>query len=111
MTEGASTTKRHSGAMEFLGMEGFSLFFCWMLLSFYWLFAEFFADMPAAARDGVQLFVFGGITFGYALLHFVGRHPAFDPFSKPLVAAVAAGTIMFPRDPRARRRRTPAPCS
>lgn len=96
MTEGTAAIKRHSGAMEFLGMEGFSLFFCWMILSFYWLFAEFFADTPSAARDGVQLFVFGGITLGYGILHFVGRYPAFDPFSKPLVAAVAAGTIMLP---------------
>ena len=45
------------GAMELLGVGGFALFFGWMLITFYWLFAIFLQGLPTGDRDMIQLFI------------------------------------------------------
>ena len=57
------------GAMELLGVGGFALFFGWMLITFYWLFAIFLQSLPTGERDTIQLFIFIGIALGYAICH------------------------------------------
>ena len=59
------------GAMELLGVGGFALFFGWMLITFYWLFAIFLQSLPTGERDTIQLFIFIGIALGYAICHFL----------------------------------------
>lgn len=41
------------GAMELLGVGGFALFFGWMLITFYWLFAIFLQSLPTGERDTI----------------------------------------------------------
>ncbi|WP_418237919.1 hypothetical protein, partial [Ellagibacter isourolithinifaciens] len=74
------------GAMELLGVGGFALFFGWMLITFYWLFAIFLQSLPTGERDAIQLFIFIGIALGYAICHFLGKRASYTPFSAPVLA-------------------------
>lgn len=71
MSRGAA--KQPMDAMELIGIIGFSFFFAWMFLAFYWLPVSLFEDMPDDQRDFMQLFTFVGLAIGYAGLHFLGR--------------------------------------
>ena len=72
MNRGAAV-RQPMDAMELVAIGGFSFFFAWMLLSFYWLPVSLFAGMPVAQRDFMQLPIFVGISIGYLGLHFLGK--------------------------------------
>lgn len=82
--------------MELLGIAGFAFFFGWMLVSFYWLFSEFPEGLPVAERDGIQLFVFFGLTLGYLVLHLLSKHSSFNPFSLPVRIASVVLAVLLP---------------
>ncbi|HIW75404.1 MULTISPECIES: helix-turn-helix transcriptional regulator [Gordonibacter] len=96
MDDSKAVSKRQIGAMELLGMGGFACFFGWMFVSFYWLFAVFIQDTPIAERDGIQLFVFAGITLGYLILHLVSKNARFDPFKLPVLIGSAVLALLLP---------------
>lgn len=84
------------GAMELLGVGGFALFFGWMLITFYWLFAIFLQSLPTGERDTIQLFIFIGIALGYAICHFLGKRASYTPFSAPVLAIETVFAAIVP---------------
>ena len=84
------------GAMELLAMGGFALFFGWMLITFYWLFAEFLQALPVGERDVIQLFIFAGIALGYLICHILAKRPSFTLFKAPVFAAEAVLSLAVP---------------
>lgn len=96
MDDGKTVDMRRIGAMELLGIGGFSCFFGWMLVSYYWLFAEFIQDTPVAERDAIQLFVFAGLALGYLSLHLLAKNSRFDPFRLSALATDAALALLLP---------------
>lgn len=96
MDEGKASSKRRIGAMELLGIGGFACFFGWMLVSYYWLFAEFIQDTPVAERDGIQLFVFAGMALGYLALHLASKSKKFNPFKLPALVTDAVLALLLP---------------
>ena len=84
------------GAMELLGVGGFALFFGWMLITFYWLFAIFLQGLPTGERDMIQLFIFVGIALGYAICHFLSKRASFTPFSAPVLATETVFAAIVP---------------
>ena len=75
------------GAMELLGVGGFALFFGWMLITFYWLFAIFLQSLPTGERDTIQLFIFIGIALGLVLAAFRSPFRACPPRSSSVLRA------------------------
>lgn len=96
MDDGNAVSKRRIGAMELLGIGGFACFFGWMLVSFYWLFAEYIQDVSVAERDVVQMFVFVGLVLGYFVLHLAGKNKRFDPFRFTWLVVAAVLAILLP---------------
>ena len=96
MDDGKTVDMRRIGAMELLGIGGFSCFFGWMLVSYYWLFAEAIQDTPVAERDAIQLFVFAGLALGYLSLHLLAKNSRFDPFRLSALATDAALALLLP---------------
>ena len=84
------------GAMELLGVGGFALFFGWMLITFYWLFAIFLQSLPTGERDTIQLFIFIGIALGYAICHFLGKRASYTPFSALVLAIETVFAAIVP---------------
>lgn len=84
------------GAMELLGMGGFALFFGWMLITFYWLFAIFLQGLPIGERDMIQLFIFIGIACGYTICHFLSKRSSYTPFSMPVLAIETVFAAVVP---------------
>ena len=84
------------GAMELLGVGGFALFFGWMLITFYWLFAIFLQSLPTGERDMIQLFIFIGIALGYAICHLLGKRASYTPFSAPVLAIETVFAAIVP---------------
>ncbi len=84
------------GAMELLAMGGFALFFGWMLITFYWLFAEFLQVLPVGERDVIQLFIFAGIALGYLMCHVLAKRASFTLFKAPVFAAEAVLSLAVP---------------
>lgn len=70
MSAEKAATKRRIGAMELLGIGGFSFFFGWMLTSFFWLFTFFPAHYSIGQRCIIQAFILVGMLAGYLILHF-----------------------------------------
>ncbi|MEG0016718.1 MAG: hypothetical protein RR747_09090, partial [Gordonibacter sp.] len=89
MDDGNAVSKRRIGAMELLSIGGFACFFGWMLVSFYWLFAEYIQDVSIAERDVVQMFVFAGLVLGYFVLYLAGKNKRFDLFKIKWLATTA----------------------
>lgn len=96
MDEGKDATKHRIGAMELLAMGGFTFFFGWMFVSFYWLFTELLPGYSVAERDIIQLFVFAGLAIGYTALHFVGKSDKYDPFKVFVLAAETVLVVLLP---------------
>lgn len=84
------------GAMELLSMGGFALFFGWMLITFYWLFAIFLQALPIGERDAIQLFIFAGIAIGYLLCHVMAKNPSFTVFKAPVLAFETVFVLAVP---------------
>ena len=84
------------GAMELLGVGGFALFFGWMLITFYWLFAIFLQGLPTGERDMIQLFIFIGIALGDLICHFLGKRASYTPFKTPVLVAEAVFAAIVP---------------
>lgn len=84
------------GAMELLGVGGFALFFGWMLITFYWLFAIFLQGLPTGDRDMIQLFIFIGIALGELISHFLGKRASYTPFKTPVLAIEAVFAAIVP---------------
>lgn len=96
MKEDRAVSKRRLGAMELLGICGFAFFFGWMLVAFYWLFVIFLQDIPIALRDGIQLFIFIGMTSGYVVLHLVAKRLELSRIAVPLLATETILTLLLP---------------
>lgn len=96
MNDGNAVSRRPLGAMELLSIGGFACFFGWMLISFYWLFAEYIQDASVAERDIVQAFVFAGLVLGYLALHFAGKNMHFNPFQFKWLATTAVLALSLP---------------
>ena len=84
------------GAMELLGVGGFALFFGWMLITFYWLFAIFLQGLPSGERDMIQLFIFIGIALGYLICHILGKRASYTPFKTPVLAIETVFAAIVP---------------
>jgi DNA-binding CsgD family transcriptional regulator len=63
--QGEISRQQHIGAMELFGAGGFSFYFAYALISFWWLFAEFPASSHGLARGAIQAFAFAGIPVCY----------------------------------------------
>jgi len=61
--------------MELFGIGGFSFYFAYALITFYWLFTEFPTNLTGAERGVVQGFVFLGVPLA---------HLAVSVFKRPL---------------------------
>ncbi|MEG2934761.1 MAG: helix-turn-helix transcriptional regulator [Gordonibacter sp.] len=96
MDDGNAVSKRRIGAMELLSIGGFACFFGWMLVSFYWLFAEYIQDVSIAERDVVQMFVFAGLVLGYFVLYLAGKNKRFDLFKIKWLATTAVLSMLLP---------------
>lgn len=83
-------------SMEILAVGGFSLYFGWLFICFYWLFCEFPPDIPLVMRDITQLFVFVGVPAGYAVIHFSSKLPSFNLFTLPLQIGEAVCAVVLP---------------
>ncbi len=94
--QGANAKMPGLEAVELVGILGFSLFFAWMFSCFYWLFAATLQDMDLSWRNLTQSLVFVGVVAGYALMHFLGRSAAFNPFKLPMVVACGACSLLLP---------------
>lgn len=78
--------------MELLAVAGFSLFFGWMISSFYWMFTYFPPDYTPIERCLVQGFIFVGIIVGYSTIHVYTRKRKYEVVSRiPLIV----GTILM----------------
>lgn len=92
---GTRNATRFMSPVELLSIVGFSLGIAWMLVVFYWLFCFFPSDVPAIARDFVQVWIFMGTGLGFVILHFLGRNPKFNlfPLRVALIEIAIATTI------------------
>lgn len=96
--EKKSTREQVKGleAVELVGILGFSLYFAWMFVCFYWFFAEALNDVDLGQRDLTQSFIFVGTVIGYILMHCLGKLASFSPFKLPFVAGCGVGVLLLP---------------
>lgn len=67
-------SKRRIGAMELLGIIGFSLLMGWGFTVFFWFFTYYPADLAVVYRCLVQALLFAGVVCGYLFISMiVGR--------------------------------------
>lgn len=83
-------------AVELIGILGFSLYFAWMFICFYWFFAVALQDVDQGQRDLTQSFIFVGTAIGYVLMHCLGKIERFNPFNAPVIIACGVGTLLLP---------------
>jgi DNA-binding CsgD family transcriptional regulator len=90
--EKVGSKQQHIGAMELFGISGFSFYFGYALISFYWLFVDFPQSYNSFERGMVQLFVFIGLSIallGISLLKNVLAKPAIFSMTAPLMLVIA----------------------
>ena len=83
-------------AEELIGILGFSLYFAWMFICFYWFFAVALQDIDLGQRDLTQSFIFVGTVVGYVLMHCLGKVESFNPFKAPVIVACGIGALLLP---------------
>lgn len=93
-----SSVKRDKGmsAIELISLVGFSMLMAWMFIMFFWLFRDFPAGVPLAARDLTQLAVFIGIPAGYLILFGLGKIPRFNLFSTAVMGVELVCSLLLP---------------
>ncbi|MGN0073191.1 MAG: response regulator transcription factor, partial [Coriobacteriales bacterium] len=94
--EGDSVKTQGCTPIELLGIVGFALNIGWMFVSCFWLFSEFPYNYDLNARCICQLCVFVGMGTGFILLHFLGKHPRFNPFALPAVVTEFCLALLLP---------------
>jgi DNA-binding CsgD family transcriptional regulator len=90
--EKTTLRQQHIGAMELFGVGGFSFYFGYALISFWWLFAEFPASSAGLVRGVAQTFVFLGIPVAYIAVSLLKKRlmaSRFVPFASPVFLVVA----------------------
>lgn len=95
MGGGRTASEESMDAIELVAVSGFSFFFGWMLLAFYWLSAVFLETGSNFQQDALVLPVFIGALCGYLILHFAGKS-ALLSFGSRFLAVVAVLAFLQP---------------
>jgi DNA-binding CsgD family transcriptional regulator len=72
-TAKAVSKQQHIGVMELFGVGGFSLYFGYALISFFWLYADFPPEYDGLYRGVFQVFVFIGMPVTFFSMHHLHR--------------------------------------
>ncbi|MDR3307943.1 MAG: helix-turn-helix transcriptional regulator [Coriobacteriales bacterium] len=89
-------SKYHLGAMELLGIIGFSLLLGWLLPTVFWSFAFFPADVPVEFRSLAQAFLLVGIACGNLFIRFMAGRTKRKSAPYPVAALTLVGALLVP---------------
>jgi DNA-binding CsgD family transcriptional regulator len=84
--------QQHIGAMELFGVSGFSFYFGYVLLTFWWLFTAFPASASGLVRGMIQSLVFLGVPVAYIVVSLLKKRLALSRFvqvASPVFLALA----------------------
>ena len=96
MTERSHASSHSTGAMELLGIGGFSAFLAWMLTALYYLAPGIGEDGGFSDAFAVQLLAFVGVAVGHAALRFATQASRFNPFHPAVLGACTLVMVVAP---------------